>query len=51
MHTYTSGKTCLYKIALAVDRNITNSSPPAYFTSWKRTSQQLKIALENKAME
>ena len=43
-------KTCLDKIALAVVRNITKSRPPAYFTRWKRTSQQLKIALENKAI-
>ena len=50
MNTYKHGKTCLDKIALAVVRNITKSRPPAYFTRWKRTSQQLKIALENKAM-
>ena len=50
MNTYNHGKTCLDKIALAVVRNITKSRPPVYFTRWKRTSQQLKIALENKAM-
>lgn len=49
MNTYNHGKTCLDKIALAVVGNITKSRPPAYFTRWKRTSQQLKIALENKA--